>query len=554
MKTIILFLYIVSILTQISHAQVQEWVRTYDGTAHEDDNIYAMAKDRFGSICITGSSDGAGSSLDYLTVKYGSDGLVAWIKRYNGSGDGNDVASGIAADNYGNVYVTGSSMGVEGFFDIVTIKYNSAGVSQWTRRYPGAINANDYGYELCVDLSGNVYVQGAGKSPSGNYSDFITIKYNTSGDLQWVSRYEHAAGIHFYIKLDNIGDIIVAGSVKENNKTCAAVIKYNPDGSRQWAKKYCPGPADTGAYSIGVVTDGEGNIYMGGGIYKAGPPHYGGTDDYDIILVKYGPGGAEKWSERYNGLNNEDDFPESLGIDGGSNVYIAGTTDKSLSYTGDIITIKYNSDGLKKWIRKYELDNDPYYNSEVCMTVGQDDNIYVSGEINHEITTIKYSPAGAEQWVTAYNSYYGAFPKAILTDNAANVYVAGTLWVLNPSTSYNYDYITIKYSQPADMPALKTESNIPEKYSLSQNCPNPFNPATNIRFDITKPGLVRLVVYDITGAEVASVVNSRLNAGSYNIDFDASGLPSGTYFYRITAGDPSTGSGFTETKKMILIK
>ena len=85
-------------------------------------------------------------------------------------------------------------------------------------------------------------------------------------------------------------------------------------------------------------------------------------------------------------------------------------------------------------------------------------------------------------------------------------------------------------------------------YSLSQNYPNPFNPVTNIKFSIPTGSVVKLTVFDITGREVATLINQNLNAGSYTADFDASKLSSGIYFYTITAGD------FTDTKKMMLVK
>jgi len=91
-------------------------------------------------------------------------------------------------------------------------------------------------------------------------------------------------------------------------------------------------------------------------------------------------------------------------------------------------------------------------------------------------------------------------------------------------------------------------SNIPNVYSLSQNYPNPFNPTTNIEFGLPKSGQVKLVVFDILGREVKTIVNEFREAGSYKVDFDASNLASGVYFYRIEA------SNFTEVKKMLLIK
>jgi hypothetical protein len=91
-------------------------------------------------------------------------------------------------------------------------------------------------------------------------------------------------------------------------------------------------------------------------------------------------------------------------------------------------------------------------------------------------------------------------------------------------------------------------SPLPEKYSLSQNYPNPFNPVTKISFDIPKSGLVSLKVYDVTGSVVYILVNGQLNAGRYNYEFSGAELSSGVYYYKLESG------GFTETKKMILIK
>jgi photosystem II stability/assembly factor-like uncharacterized protein len=91
-------------------------------------------------------------------------------------------------------------------------------------------------------------------------------------------------------------------------------------------------------------------------------------------------------------------------------------------------------------------------------------------------------------------------------------------------------------------------SNIPDKFVLYQNYPNPFNPATKIKFDIPQAGAVRLVIFDILGREVASLVNKELKAGTHEISWDASKFTSGIYFYTIKAGD------FTDTKKMILVK
>jgi subtilisin-like proprotein convertase family protein len=91
-------------------------------------------------------------------------------------------------------------------------------------------------------------------------------------------------------------------------------------------------------------------------------------------------------------------------------------------------------------------------------------------------------------------------------------------------------------------------TELPKKYELSQNYPNPFNPSTSIKFSIPQSGVVSLKVYDILGKEVATLVNSKLNAGVFEYNFNASALSSGVYFYRLNAGS------FVEIKKMLLVK
>jgi hypothetical protein len=95
---------------------------------------------------------------------------------------------------------------------------------------------------------------------------------------------------------------------------------------------------------------------------------------------------------------------------------------------------------------------------------------------------------------------------------------------------------------------INSHNTVPAKYSLSQNYPNPFNPETRINYSIQKAGMVSLVVYDMLGRQVASLVNDYKTAGSYIVEFNASNLSSGVYYYKLISGE------FTDTKKMIVIK
>ncbi len=91
-------------------------------------------------------------------------------------------------------------------------------------------------------------------------------------------------------------------------------------------------------------------------------------------------------------------------------------------------------------------------------------------------------------------------------------------------------------------------NELPSAFRLEQNYPNPFNPETNIKFAVAKTGSVTLKVFDVSGREVAMLVNEELSAGTYNFDFNASHLASGIYFYKLVT------NSFTDTKKMVLVK
>ena len=88
----------------------------------------------------------------------------------------------------------------------------------------------------------------------------------------------------------------------------------------------------------------------------------------------------------------------------------------------------------------------------------------------------------------------------------------------------------------------------PLSYELVQNYPNPFNPATTISYKVSQPSFVSLKVYDMLGSEITALVNEEKSAGEYHVDFNASGLSSGIYFFKISAGE------FTAVRKMLLLK
>jgi hypothetical protein len=116
---------------------------------------------------------------------------------------------------------------------------------------------------------------------------------------------------------------------------------------------------------------------------------------------------------------------------------------------------------------------------------------------------------------------------------------------------------SVLYGDTTNVVDVEDERNpIPTEFKLEQNYPNPFNPSTKISWQSPISSWQTLKVYDVLGREVATLVDEYRDAGRYEVEYDASQLPSGVYFYQLKVGDPSTGSGqsFVESKKMILIK
>jgi uncharacterized delta-60 repeat protein len=207
----------------------QLWTKRYDGPGGGEDHSRSLAIDGSGNIYVTGSSDGGGENDDYATIKYYANGDTAWIRRYNGPANREDGGFDITVDADGYVYVTGTSPGDGGGGDFATIKYDPNGDTLWVRRYNGPGNANDLAIGIAVDDSGNVYVTGRSYGYGSSY-DVATIKYDAEGEECWIERYDGPAGEYDFphaMVLDHDGSIYIAGeSMGSGTAEDFLTIKY----------------------------------------------------------------------------------------------------------------------------------------------------------------------------------------------------------------------------------------------------------------------------------------------------------------------------------------
>ena len=218
-----------------------------------------------------------------------------------------DFGFGVAVDGSGNVYVTGLTGGAldgntnAGGPDIFLVKYDSAGKKQWTRQ----LGTSDYdaGHGVAVDGSGNVYVTGFtgggldGNTNAGNWDIFL-VKYDSAGTKQWTRQ--------------------------------LGTITYD--------------------YGYGVAVDGSGNVYVTGFTFGGldGNTNAGGGD---IFLVKYDSAGTKQWTRELG--TTADDYGYGPAVDSTGNIFVTGETRGGLDGNtnaggGDIFLVKYDSAGVKQ--------------------------------------------------------------------------------------------------------------------------------------------------------------------------------------------------------------
>ncbi len=229
----------------------------------------------------------------------------------------------------------------------------------------------------------------------------------------------------------------------------------------------------------------------------------------------------------------------------------------SLSSTSnDLFSVFYSSGSSTIKFRQY--DAAPLAPQNLSVTKSANNHPLLSWSRNNEadldhynIYKYAYSEQGWYLLGTTSNNSFEDVNETYLTGGA----VANEHWVYYKITAVDKDpnpYESAYSNQVGARvkgSALEKLSNLaPNEYSLDQNFPNPFNPSTKIAYSIKEEGLVTLKVYDVLGKEVATLINENKPEGNYEVDFNASELPSGMYIYKLQSG------GFSDVKKMLLTK
>lgn len=392
------------------------------------------------------------------------------------SASGNSAVYGrkCAVDASGNVYVTGyfvrkATFGLisktsAGYEDMFVAKYNSSGVVQWVQTAGG--NDSDFGYDIAVDASGNVYVTGlfwytanfgSFTKTSSGLGDAFVVKYNSSGVVQWVQSAGGTAGdVSNSIATDALGGVYITGtyngtaSFNERSITSAGtydvfVAKYNSSGVIDWVETV-GGAFDDNVN--GITVDATGKVYITGGF--SGTAYFGSNAETsygntDIFVAKFDQNSMNwAWSEKAGGTSG--DYGYDIVVDISGNVYITGTiwsysyfspiTKTILGYS-DAFVAKYDNFGAIQWV---QTAGGTGIDDGISIALDATANVYITGGFTSSATfngtsltsigsidvfIAKYNNEGAFQWVQSAGSTNVDAGYGIAIDPLYNVYLTG---------------------------------------------------------------------------------------------------------------------------------
>jgi len=235
--------------------------------------------------------------------------------------------------------------------------------------------------------------------------------------------------------------------------------------------------------------------------------------------------------------------------------------DASISVSGSVIHVawKDNRDGNLEAYYKRSVNGGLSWESDVRLSTTNGQTWYTSVAASGQNVHLVYndytngallfhcrSSNGGISWNTYQlsNHNLGEFRPSIIMQDTA-VYI---VWTDTRDQGASHEEVYYKRNPTGLMSIINISNSVPLDYSIKQNYPNPFNPVTNIEFSLIKQGIVKLSIFDILGREIAVLVDEELSIGTYKVDWNASGLPSGIYFCKLETGS------FSGIRKMILSK
>jgi len=341
-----------------SNSHEYDWYITWGGGS--SDNGGRVAVDSSDNVYVAGYTESYGAGgADIVLVKFDNSGTYQWQCIWGGVNY--DYGIDVAVDSTDNIYLVGSTQSfTAGGSDLVLVKYNSAGVQQWNRTWGGT--EDDEGLGVNVDSSNNVYITGYTES----FGNVLLAKYDSSGVEQWVNTESEIGSLGRALVLDSLGNIYVAGDTYYGaGHTDICLEKYNSAGVLLWNKTWGGSNWDHG---WGVVVDSSDNVYV------SGKTRSFGAGDSDMVLLKYDNTGVQQWYRTWGGIST--DSGNRIAVDSLNNVYLAGTTVGFGGGLFDMTLVKYNFLGEEQWYYTWGGVSNEFGTGIV---LDSSENVYVGG-------------------------------------------------------------------------------------------------------------------------------------------------------------------------------
>jgi hypothetical protein len=438
----------------------QLWIKRYNGPGNGVDQANAVAVSPSGkTVYVTGTSYASSASGigDYATVGYSAaTGARLWVKRYNGPGNMGGVAEAVSVSPTGKtVFVTGYTYGSPATgTDIATIAYNAAtGAQLWVKRYGGSGDGDDKGLSMAVSPSGKtVFVTGQTFVAGFGSPLYATVAYNAANGAQlWAKIYRGAGNLHGFtveaaasVAVSPTGKTVyVTGQGATSGNPDYATVAYNAaNGAQLWVKLY-RFPASSICQATAVTVSPAGKAVYVTGYYEAAASAGYATVAYNAVT------GAPLWVKRYSPKGGSDAAYSVAVSPSGKTVFVTGGV-----YGGggegdeDYATVAYNAaTGGQLWAKRYNPTGGTNYAHAVAVSPSGK-TVYVTGASGFGYATLGYNATtGAQQWVRRYDGLFipslpGAALSMAVSRVTGAVFVTG--YIVSAALSV-YDYTTIAY-------------------------------------------------------------------------------------------------------------
>lgn len=420
------------------------------------------------------------------------------------------------------------------------VKYNRYGDILWTKHFDQSVDAGYGGYWVEETSDKGYIVAGRGE---GINTDAYLVKTDSLGNIQWYKTFGGADldQARCVKQLDDKGYILLTNTNSYGPTVDILVIRTDSLGNEIWSKIY--GGNNFAEYAMEVeIVNNAGFVLVG----TVRPGHE------NLYLLRLDNNGDTLWSKSFTEYLSSEGYSIDIANDGG--FIVGGTCDSLDDNNKKSYVIKTDSLGNLQRSKRYTTNF-----NEACFSVrklrksgyvlcGMSDSLLQNFERaiiriiddNGNLLKEKYFRPSPDQ-----NSFYS------VEETNDNGFILCGYADIGSGRGYIVRTDSLLNLKPV---GIWENAESLEDYQLFQNYPNPFNSQTKIRYSIPSSTFVTLKVFDITGREIKTLVNDYKQAGNHKVTFNSGNLPSGVYYYELTAGSPREAGENTSVKRMVLIK